>query len=57
LLLDIPIIEIHLSNIYKRETFRHHSMIADVATGQITGFGPLGYRLALEAMGKMFQKG
>lgn len=53
LLLDMPIIEIHLSNIYKREPFRHQSMIAGVATGQISGFGPLGYRLALEAMGRM----
>jgi 3-dehydroquinate dehydratase II len=53
LLLDIPIIEVHLSNIYKREPFRHQSMIAGVATGQIAGFGPLGYRLALEAMKRL----
>jgi 3-dehydroquinate dehydratase II len=50
LLLDIPIVEIHLSNIYKRESFRHHSFIADVATGQISGFGAHGYTLALEAV-------
>ena len=50
LLLDIPIIEIHLSNIYKREPFRHKSLISDVATGQISGFGTHGYELALKAM-------
>jgi 3-dehydroquinate dehydratase-2 len=49
LLLEIPVIEIHLSNIYKRETFRHKSMISDVATGQIAGFGVHGYKMALEA--------
>ncbi len=53
LLLDIPIVEIHLSNIYKREPFRHKSMIADISTAQITGFGPDGYTMALEGIVKM----
>jgi len=53
LLLDIPVIEIHISNIYKREAFRHKSMIADVVTAQISGFGIQGYIMALEAITKM----
>ncbi|MCJ7617262.1 MAG: type II 3-dehydroquinate dehydratase [Desulfobacterales bacterium] len=53
LILDAPIIEIHLSNIYKREAFRHKSMIADIATAQIAGFGILGYSMALEAIATM----
>ena len=53
LLLDIPIIEIHISNIYKREPFRHTSMIADICAAQLTGFGINGYLMALDAMAKM----
>ena len=45
-----PIIEVHLSNIYAREEFRHHSLISDIATGGIFGLGKKGYLLALEAM-------
>lgn len=56
LLLDIPIIEIHLSNIYKREPFRHHSLLADVVSGQITGFGKKGYILALDAITDLLNK-
>ena len=53
LLLDVPIVEVHLSNIHKREPFRHHSYIADVATARITGLGPAGYIYALEALAEM----
>lgn len=53
LTLDIPVIEIHLSNIYKREPFRHQSMISDVVTGKIVGLGHHGYLLAVEAVDKL----
>ena len=49
LAVSVPFIEVHLSNIYKREAFRHQSYLADIAVGQIAGLGPLGYRLAVEA--------
>lgn len=45
-----PIIEVHISNVYKREAFRHHSVIAPIATGQIAGLGWQGYVLALERL-------
>jgi 3-dehydroquinate dehydratase-2 len=47
--LPIPVVEVHLSNVYAREGFRRQSMIAQVARGSITGLGPLGYMLALDA--------
>lgn len=55
LLLDIPIIELHISNIYKREPFRHTSMISDVSTSIISGFGEYGYTMALEAIVRMIR--
>ena len=48
LLLDLPIIEVHISNIYKREKFRHHSYISDIAEGSICGLGTYGYEAALK---------
>lgn len=45
----IPFIEVHLSNVYARESFRHHSYFSDIAVGTITGLGAMGYELALRA--------
>jgi 3-dehydroquinate dehydratase-2 len=53
LLLDVPTIEVHLSNIHTREPFRHHSYIADIATAQISGLGAMGYLFALEALAQL----
>jgi 3-dehydroquinate dehydratase II len=47
LALDVPAIEVHLSNVHRREPLRHHSMIADVVQGRIMGFGAEGYMMAL----------
>ena len=49
----IPTVEIHMSNIYNREEFRHHSVLADVCIGQIVGFGKYSYFLALHALAQM----
>ena len=47
---DLPVVEVHLSNIYMREPFRHHSFVSPIARAVICGFGALGYELALEGL-------
>ena len=54
-LLDLPVVEIHLSNIYKREPFRHKSLIADIAAARISGFGAQGYLLGLEGLAALIE--
>jgi 3-dehydroquinate dehydratase-2 len=51
--IELPVIEVHLSNPQAREAFRHHSFIAPVARGTITGLGALGYELALDAAARL----
>ena len=55
-ILKIPIIELHISNIYNREEFRHKSLISKVARGIICGFGTDGYLMSLNAMNKFLKK-
>ena len=55
-ILNIPIIELHISNIYNREDFRHKSLISKIAKGVICGFGANGYLMSLKAMNKFLEK-
>lgn len=52
----LPVIEVHISNIHRREEFRHKSLIAPIAAGQIVGFGPVGYHLAMIGMLQIFEQ-
>ncbi len=54
--LEIPVIEVHLSNIHKREAFRHHSYVSHAASGVICGLGFAGYRLALIALADILEE-
>ncbi len=53
---NLPVVEVHLSNVYKREAFRHHSYIAPVAVGQISGFGADSYLLGLQGLVSYLRK-
>lgn len=53
---NLPTIEVHISNIYQREEFRHKSLIAPVCAGHIAGFGPIGYHLAIIGMLQIFEQ-
>ncbi len=52
----LPVIEVHLSNIHRREPFRHHSYVSQAALGMIAGLGSQGYLLALQALARLLQK-
>jgi 3-dehydroquinate dehydratase II len=52
---ELPVIEVHLSNIFRRESFRHHSYVSLAANGGIFGLGPQGYELALEAIAALIE--
>ena len=52
---ELPVVEVHLSNIFRRESFRHHSFVSLAANGVICGLGAQGYELALDAMARLIE--
>ncbi|MGL6235405.1 MAG: type II 3-dehydroquinate dehydratase [Segniliparus sp.] len=54
--LSVPVVEVHISNVHKREEFRHHSYLAPVVTGVIAGLGTGGYVLAVEHLGRLAKR-
>lgn len=56
-MVDMPVIEVHLSNIFRRESFRRHSYVSTLAQGMVCGFGGFGYELALEAAAQLLNLG
>ena len=52
---ELPVVEVHLSNIFRRERFRHHSYVSTIARGVICGLGPQGYLLAVDAMANILK--
>ena len=57
LAVDLPVVEVHITNIHRREEFRHHSYVSKAATGVLAGFGIRGYALALQAIAEMVAEG
>lgn len=53
---EFPIIEVHISNVHKREAFRHHSFVSSVASGVIAGFGTQGYTLAIQRLARLIDE-
>jgi 3-dehydroquinate dehydratase-2 len=53
---DLPAVEVHLTNVYKREPFRHKSFVSGVVAGVICGFGSQGYELAIEALSRIIDQ-
>lgn len=54
--LDVPVLEVHISNVHKREAFRHHSYVSMVAAGVIAGFGTQGYQLAIQRAARLIDE-
>jgi 3-dehydroquinate dehydratase II len=55
--IDVPVIEVHISNVHAREEFRHTSVTAPVSAGQVVGFGLFGYELAVKALAEYIKRG